>query len=119
MPLEPLPSNYTGEVASRYRYKGSGNEIGIISSITQPFCSDCTRLRLSPEGKLATCLFTQLGTDLKTPIRSGLNDDEITEMISNVWKNRSDRYSELRSSKKTNPNQPAKPKRVEMYKIGG
>jgi cyclic pyranopterin phosphate synthase len=60
-----------------------------------------------------------LGTDLKTPIRSGLNDDEITEMISNVWKNRSDRYSELRSSKKTNPNQPAKPKRVEMYKIGG
>ena len=119
MPLEPLPSNYTGEVASRYRYKGSGNEIGIISSITQPFCSDCTRLRLSPEGKLATCLFTQLGTDLKAPMRSGLNDSEIAEIIANVWKNRTDRYSELRSSKKTNSKQSDKPQRVEMYKIGG
>ena len=119
LPLEPLPSNYTGEVASRYRYKNSGNEIGIISSITQPFCSDCTRLRLSPEGKLATCLFAQLGTDLRTPLRSGLNDDDIAEIISTVWENRADRYSELRSSKQPNEKESAKPKRVEMYKIGG
>ena len=119
LPLEPLPSNYKGEVASRYRYKHSGNEIGIISSITQPFCSDCTRLRLSPEGRLATCLFAQLGTDLKTPLRSGLSDGEIEEVITNVWKNRSDRYSELRSLQKNDPNNPEKPQRVEMYKIGG
>ena len=119
LPLEPLPSNYPGEVASRYRYKHSGNEIGIISSITQTFCSDCTRLRMSPEGKLATCLFAQLGTDLKTPLRSGLSDDEIAEVITNVWKNRSDRYSELRSLQKNNPSNPEKPQRVEMYKIGG
>ena len=119
LPLEPLPNNYRGEVAARYQYKHSGNEIGIISSITQPFCSDCTRLRLSPEGKLATCLFTQLGTDLKTPMRSGLSDTEIADIIGNVWKNRTDRYSELRSLQKDKPNQTDKPRRVEMYKIGG
>ena len=119
LPLEPLPSNYTGEVASRYRYKNSGNEIGIISSITQPFCRDCTRLRLSPEGKLATCLFAQLGTDLRAPLRSGLNDSGIAEIISNVWENRVDRYSELRSLKQTDQKEPTKLKRVEMYKIGG
>ena len=119
LPLEPLPSNYTGEVASRYRYKNSGNEIGIISSITQPFCRDCTRLRLSPEGKLATCLFAQLGTDLRAPLRAGLNDGDIAEIISNVWENRSDRYSELRSLKQTSQKEPTKPNRVEMYKIGG
>lgn len=119
LPLEPLPSNYIGEVASRFRYKNSGNEIGIISSITQPFCSDCTRLRLSPEGKLATCLFAQLGTDLKTPMRSGLNDNQIADIISNVWENRSDRYSELRSSRRNIEKEVGKPNRVEMYKIGG
>ena len=74
---------------------------------------------MSPEGKLATCLFAQLGTDLKTPLRSGLSDGEIEEVITNVWKNRSDRYSELRSLQKNDPNNPEKPQRVEMYKIGG
>ncbi len=98
MPLEPLEPNYVGEVASRYRYLGSNQEIGFISSVTQTFCSTCTRARLSAEGSLYTCLFGAHGTDLRTLLREGVDDDGIKEHIMTVWKHREDRYSEVRLS---------------------
>ena len=114
MPLEPIEGNYRGEVALRYRYRDGGGEIGIIGSVTKPFCGDCTRLRLSPEGSLVTCLFATLGTDLRGPIRSGATDDELARLIKGVWKVREDRYSEERASM-TEPRR----EKVEMYHIGG
>lgn len=113
-PLEPLQPNYVGEVAKRYRYKDGGGEIGVIASVTQPFCGDCTRVRLSPDGSIFTCLFSGSGTDLKEPIREGASDMEIGEIIDRVWAKRADRYSEIRSSQTVSIGQ-----RVEMSYIGG
>ncbi|GAB4408511.1 MAG: GTP 3',8-cyclase MoaA [Anaerolineae bacterium] len=112
-PLEPIPSNYPGEVANRFRYRDGGGEIGVIASVTQPFCGDCTRLRLSPEGQLYTCLFGAHGTDLRGPLRAGATDAELLELVAGVWRARTDRYSELRA-------QLDMPRtKVEMYHIGG
>ena len=116
-PVEPVEPNYRGEVASRYRYTDGEGEIGIISSVSVPFCGDCSRARLSTDGKLFTCLFATGGTDLKTPMRDGASDGELAEIIGRVWKNRDDRYSELRS-KVTEFSGPKNDK-VEMYYIGG
>ncbi len=117
-PLEPVDPNYTGEVASRYRYKDGDGEIGVISSVSEPFCGSCTRARLSTDGKLVTCLFASGGTDLKEALRSCKSDEEIAEMIGGIWTNRSDRYSEQRS-KATDLNVGAEGDKVEMYYIGG
>ncbi|MEK7778109.1 MAG: GTP 3',8-cyclase MoaA, partial [Chloroflexota bacterium] len=114
MPLEPVDKNYRGEVADRWRYVDGTGEVGVISSVTEPFCGDCTRIRLSPDGKVYTCLFATLGHDLKAPIRSGATDDELKERIASLWRLRTDRYSEERTSM-TKP----LPRKVEMYQIGG
>lgn len=116
MPLEPIEPNYYGEVASRYRYVGTDQEIGLISSVTQAFCSTCTRARLSAEGKLYNCLFASVGEDLRAPLRDGLSDDQIRGQIQAIWQKRDDRYSEIRLS-----NTPELPNRskVEMSHIGG
>jgi GTP 3',8-cyclase len=111
--IEPVDANYKGEVAARWRYKESGNEIGIITSVTQPFCSTCTRIRLSANGALYTCLFAAQGHDLKGPMRAGKSNEEIKQQIIQIWQKRADRYSDLRSSQTQNTN------RVEMSFIGG
>jgi cyclic pyranopterin phosphate synthase len=113
MPLEPVDPNYTGEVAERWRYKDGSGEIGVIASVTQAFCSTCTRARLTAEGKLFTCLFGIKGFDFREMLRSGATDDEISQAIAQVWSKRTDRYSEIRSEKTT-----SLPK-VEMSHIGG
>jgi cyclic pyranopterin phosphate synthase len=113
MPLEPFERSYRGEVAMRYRYRDGGGEIGVIASVTQPFCGDCTRLRLSPEGSVYTCLFASKGTDLRGPLRSGATDEDLEKIIGGMWGARDDRYSEERSSM-TEPQ-----RKVEMYHIGG
>ncbi|EJR03843.1 cyclic pyranopterin phosphate synthase MoaA [Bacillus mycoides] len=115
MPLERIEANYPGEVATRYRYIGSDEEIGIISSVTDSFCSSCTRARISAEGKLYTCLFASKGNDIKELLRSGCTDEEITNVIRDIWNNRSDRYSDERLS---NTNKKTMPK-IEMSHIGG
>lgn len=113
LPLEPLEPNYRGEVAERYRYADGRGEIGIIASVTQPFCGACSRARLSADGKLFTCLFAVGGTDLKALVRSSASDEDLRNAISTTWKLRTDRYSELRSAKtKDLP-------KVEMSYIGG
>jgi cyclic pyranopterin phosphate synthase len=113
MPLEPLPPNYPGEVANRWRYTDGGNEVGVIASVTQPFCGSCTRARISAEGKFYTCLFAVKGQDLRELLRGGASDEEISEGIARTWTRRRDRYSELRSSMtKELP-------KVEMSYIGG
>lgn len=117
MPLEPIPANYPGEVASRYRYTDGQGEIGVIASVTKPFCGNCTRLRLSPEGELFTCLFGTKGTDMRTPLRNGATDDELEAIIRGMWSIRTDRYSEERSSM-TEELRQQRPK-VQMYHIGG
>ena len=113
MPLEALPATYAGEVADRFRYRDGSGEVGVIASVTQPFCRACTRARLSAEGELYTCLFAAAGTDLKTPLRAGATDDELSERIRAVWTIRADRYSELRAAGT------ADRPRVEMFAIGG
>jgi cyclic pyranopterin phosphate synthase len=115
MPLEPVDPNYYGEVASRYRYSDTDTEIGFISSVTQAFCSSCTRARLSSEGKLYTCLFASEGHDLRTPLREGASDDEIEQMARKLWSSRKDRYSEDR----LNQTLQLKNKKIEMSHIGG
>ena len=95
-PLEPADPNYRGEVAKLWRYKDGGGEIGVITSVTQAFCGDCNRLRLSAEGSIYTCLFASHGVDLRRLLREGASDEFINEVIANTWKDRSDRYSELR-----------------------
>lgn len=117
LPLEPIDANYRGEVAMRYRYKDGGGEIGVIASVTKPFCGDCTRLRLSPEGSIVTCLFANVGTDLRGPLRSGASDNDIEEIINRRWAIRDDRYSEERASM-TDELRDQRDK-VEMYHIGG
>lgn len=112
-PIEPLEPNYQGEVAKRWVYKDGAGEIGVIASVTAPFCGNCTRIRLSAEGRLYTCLFGTEGTDLRGLIRGGKTDDDISDFIFDLWQKRDDRYSEIRSSKT------AELKRVEMSYIGG
>ena len=114
MPIEPMDRNYRGEVAQRYRYLDGGGEIGIIASVSKPFCGDCTRARLSTEGKVYTCLFASTGRDLLGPMRSGATDEELRDIIANLWGRRVDRYSEERSAM-TGPS----PRKIEMYQIGG
>ena len=113
LPLEPIDPNYPGEVAARWRYRDGGGEIGVISSVTQAFCSDCTRARLATDGKLYTCLFATSGVDLRALLRDGAADDEIGNHIAATWSQRADRYSEIRSD-----NTRALPK-IEMSYIGG
>ena len=116
MPLIPIDSNYRGEVASRYRYADGEGEIGVIASVTVPFCGDCTRLRLSPEGQMFTCLFGSVGTDLRGPLREGATDEELASLAGGVWRVREDRYSEERASLTEELRSREK---VEMYRIGG
>ena len=113
MPIVPLEPNYRGEVANRWRYKDGGGEIGVIASVTQPFCGDCTRLRLSAKGELYTCLFGSNGHDLRAFVRSEASDEDITTHLTEIWRPREDRYSEIRSSETS-----SLPK-VEMSYIGG
>ena len=96
-PLEPVDARYRGEVAQRYRYRDGTGEIGVISSVTQPFCGDCTRARLSADGRLYTCLFATAGHDMRSVLRSGGTDEELVEALRATWSGRSDRYSELRT----------------------
>ena len=112
-PIEPIEPNYRGEVARRWRYKDGGGEIGMIASVTQPFCGDCSRARLSAEGKLYTCLFAVEGHDLRGLIRSGATDKESIAFIIDLWGKRADRYSEIRNNGKQSV------KKIEMSYIGG
>ncbi|HZU12376.1 MAG TPA: GTP 3',8-cyclase MoaA [Chloroflexota bacterium] len=112
-PLAEIPPAYPGEVADRWRYEDGAGEIGVIASVTRPFCGACSRARLSADGKLYTCLFGATGHDLRAPLRSGATDDEIAAQLRAIWGHRIDRYSELRSEE--SPDLP----RVEMSYIGG
>jgi cyclic pyranopterin phosphate synthase len=112
-PLEAVEAAYRGEVAQRWRYRDGAGEIGVISSVTQPFCGDCTRSRISAEGKLYTCLFAIRGTDLRALLRSGASDEELRDAIAGVWTKRADRYSEIRTERTTEL------PRIEMSYIGG
>ncbi len=112
-PLVPIDPNYTGEVAERWRYADGAGEIGVISSVTQAFCSSCTRMRLSTEGSLFTCLFAQSGHDLKALLRGGASDEALRNEIAAVWQRREDRYSEIRTA------ETARLRKVEMSYIGG
>ncbi len=114
LPLEPVDPNYTGEVAERWRYRDGSGEIGVIASVTQAFCRDCTRARLSTDGKLYTCLFADQGYDLRTLLREGRSDDEVARAIGGIWRQRADRYSEIRTA-----NTARAAARVEMSYIGG
>jgi cyclic pyranopterin phosphate synthase len=111
--VEPAEANYRGEVAQRWRYRDGSGEVGVIASVTQPFCGDCTRARLSAEGKLFTCLFAVRGHDLRALIRGGADDEEIEAALRRVWGGRADRYSDLRSAATTGLD------KVEMSYIGG
>jgi cyclic pyranopterin phosphate synthase len=115
-PLEPLDRNYHGEVASRYKYKDGAGEIGFISSVTEPFCRDCTRARLSSDGKLFLCLFAENGLNLRGPMREGATDGDLLALISAAWRKRTDRYSEQRADRRDGKSET---RRVEMYYIGG
>jgi cyclic pyranopterin phosphate synthase len=112
-PIEPVGPNYPGEVAQRWRYQDGSGEIGVIASVTQPFCGDCTRARLSAEGKLYTCLFAVRGHDLRALLRSGADDGALRDALAAVWSRRADRYSELRTE------QTSSLRKVEMSYIGG
>ena len=116
-PLEPLDPTVTGETAERWRYADGGGEIGLISSVTQAFCRDCNRARLSTEGKLFLCLFATGGQDLRTLLRNGASDADITSALASVWAGRDDRYSELRAALPAAPGDGER--RVEMHYIGG
>ncbi|HEX2301076.1 MAG TPA: GTP 3',8-cyclase MoaA, partial [Pseudonocardiaceae bacterium] len=112
-PIEPVNPHYLGEVADRYRYLDGGGEIGLISSITKPFCSTCTRARISAKGELYTCLFSAAGHDLRALLRAGADDDELDQVIRGIWKARTDRYSAQRTSATSGL------AKVEMSYIGG
>lgn len=112
-PIEPIAPNYRGEVAERWRFRDGDGEIGFISSVTQPFCRDCNRARLTPQGEFVTCLFASSGADLKGPLRSGASDGELLDRIAGVWRARTDRYSELRAAL------PEPRRKIEMFQVGG
>jgi cyclic pyranopterin phosphate synthase len=114
-PLHALDANYRGEVARRHAFDDGAGEIGFISSVSQPFCGDCSRARLSADGRLYTCLFAQAGYDLREPLRAGASDEELTRLIAARWSVRADRYSEQRAELRAAGN----PEKVEMYSIGG
>ena len=113
LPIEPAEPNYRGEVARRWRYRDGGGEIGFITSISEPFCGDCTRARLSPEGQLYTCLFGIRGHDFRSLLRNGASDEAIADFLRSVWRVRDDRYSEVRSADTVGL------RKVEMSHIGG
>lgn len=113
MPVEAIAANYRGEVAGRWRYRDGSGEVGVIASVTEPFCGDCTRARLSADGKLYTCLFSANGTDLRAPLRSGASDNDLRGVLEGVWSTRADRYSELRTSSTS------RLPRIEMFAVGG
>jgi len=117
-PLEPVEPNYRGEVASRYRFTDGQGEIGFISSVSQPFCSNCSRARLSADGKLYTCLFAAKGFDLRELLRKGASDQELASAIKGLWGRRADRYSEERAEKEKAGTADAE-RKVEMYTVGG
>jgi len=111
--LQAIDAGYAGEVAARWRYLDGSGEIGVISSVTQAFCSSCTRARLSTEGKLYTCLFAQQGHDLRSLLRSDKSDDDLARAIAGIWHTRSDNYSEMRTEATGNI------EKIEMSYIGG
>jgi cyclic pyranopterin phosphate synthase len=113
-PLSALDPAYAGEVAQRYAFDDGGGEIGFISSVTQPFCGDCSRARLSSDGKFYTCLFAAEGTDLRAPMRGGASDEELLQLIRAIWERRADRYSEIRDNLRARGVQ-----HVEMNYVGG
>ena len=113
-PLAPLPSNYSGEVAERRAFADGAGEIGFISSVSQPFCGSCSRARLASDGKLYTCLFATVGTDLRTPLREGASDEELATLLGGIWGNRRDRYSEQRAELRSRAEH-----KVEMFHVGG
>jgi len=113
-PLQPLERNYGGEVAQRYAFADGAGEIGFISSVSQPFCGDCSRARLSADGKLYTCLFAQSGFDLREPLRAGATDDQLAALVAQRWAQRADRYSEQRAQLRARGGD-----KVEMFAIGG
>jgi cyclic pyranopterin phosphate synthase len=120
LPLEAVDPAYSGEVARRWRYQDGGGEIGVITSVSAPFCGDCTRARLTTEGSLVTCLFADGGVDLRGPMRAGADDDALREIIASTWTKRQDRYSEERQSLLQVENAGERRRgRVEMYQIGG
>ena len=112
-PIAPRERDYRGEVAERYAFTDGAGEVGFISSVTQPFCQDCSRARLSSDGKLYTCLFATEGTDIRGPLRAGASDAELIELLSGIWRRREDRYSERRSELV------ATGRKVEMFHVGG
>ena len=126
MPIEAVPPRYRGEVATRWRYRDDSGEVGLIASVTQPFCGDCTRARLTADGQLYTCLFGNAGHDLRALLRGGANDGEIRDRLDIIWRLRDDRYSELRTAATSSSSRKAlptltmfDPSRVEMSRIGG
>jgi cyclic pyranopterin phosphate synthase len=121
MPLVELAPNYTGEVADRWAYRDGGGEVGVIASVTQPFCADCARARLTADGLLYTCLFASTGHDLRGPLRAGASDGALSQQIAAIWGARDDRYSELRTrATQSGRGLPVvDPARVEMSRIGG
>jgi cyclic pyranopterin phosphate synthase len=112
-PLSALAPQYPGEVADRWRYRDGSGEVGVISSVSEPFCGSCTRARITADGSLFTCLFGVRGTDLRAALRSGADDAALRDLIAGVWAGRTDRYSELRSEATT------RLAKVEMSRIGG
>lgn len=117
LPLEPVPPRYAGEVATRWRYRDGGGEVGVISSVTAPFCGSCTRVRISTEGKLYTCLFADSGHDLRDMMRGGCSDAELSAAMASIWRVRDDHYSEVRSSLTEELRRHGR--HVEMSYIGG
>ena len=118
-PIEPVDPNYHGEVARRWRYQDGRGEVGFITSVTEPFCGECSRARLSSEGQLIPCLFASEGVDLKTPIRRGTSDEHLREIITSAWEKREDRYSQLRTQETKSGSAQSMGRKLEMYHVGG
>jgi len=118
-PLEPADPNYRGEVAQRWRYADGSGEIGVIASVSAPFCGECHRARLTIEGRLVTCLFAAAGVDLRGPLREGASDDALRELITGIWSRRTDRYSEERAAQTGLDGRTPDRPRIEMYEVGG